>query len=156
MAFAIMRGKIRSNVERCDKSFMIFLLPLHEITYLSFLSVYFYRTFPMIHASLLVTISTREEGVQAAKTSRSATDRFKRKRFVELLRTFEVKMTIMTRALPNKPTAKMTEQRTRLVHATYSGSSVGVKASSSTRSVVLFMMTDNLNGKAETDEDAFP
>ena len=57
-------------------------------------------TFPIIHASLLVAISTNDDGVQVNKTKRSATDKFKRNKFVELLKTFEVNMTTITNKFP--------------------------------------------------------
>ena len=59
-----------------------------------------YCTFPIIHASLLVAISTNDDGVQVNKTKRSATDKFKRNKFVELLKTFEVNMTTITNKFP--------------------------------------------------------
>ena len=52
-----------------------------------------------------------------AKTSMSATDKFRRNMFVELRRALEVKMTMMTIRFPNKPTAKTIEHKKRLVKA---------------------------------------
>ena len=72
----------------------------------------------MYHASVFrVAISTNVEGVQVAKTSMSATDKFRRNMFVELRRALEVKMTMMTIRFPNKPTAKTIEHKKRLVKA---------------------------------------
>lgn len=86
--------------------------------------------FPMYQASLLLILSTMEVGVQVAKTKRSATDKFSKNKLVELLKTLEVKMTIITSKLPKIPTAKMMVQRTRLVQAMYSGTVVGSTSSS--------------------------
>ena len=80
---------------------------------------------PKIQASLRVTTSTSDVGVQVAKTSRSAMERLSKNKLVELRSADEVKMTMMTSRLPKIPTAKMMEQKTRLVQAMYSGSSIG-------------------------------
>ena len=71
----------------------------------------------MYHVDFLVTISTNVDGVHVAKTSISATDKFKRNILVELRKTFDVKITIMTIRLPKRPTAKTTEHKKRLVKA---------------------------------------
>ena len=94
-------------------------------------------TFPKIHLSLRVTISTKEDEVQIANTKRSAMDKFKRNKLVELRKTFDVKMTIMTKRFPKIPTKRIMEQRTKLVQAMYSGSSA---VSNPRASVELFMI----------------
>ena len=94
-------------------------------------------TFPKIHLSLRVTISTKEDEVQIANTKRSAMDKFKRNKLVELRKTFDVKMTIMTKRFPRIPTKRIMEQRTKLVQAMYSGSST---VSNPRASVELFMI----------------
>ena len=94
-------------------------------------------TFPKIHLSLRVTISTKEDEVQIANTKRSAMDKFKRNKLVELRKTFDVKMTIMTKRFPRIPTKRIMEQRTKLVQAMYSGSSA---VSNPRASVELFMI----------------
>ena len=93
-------------------------------------------TLPKIHLSLRVTISIKEDEVQNANTKRSAIDKFSRNMVVEVRKTEDVKMTIMTKRFPRIPTNKIIEQRTKLVQAMNSGSSASVP----TTSVVLFMI----------------
>ena len=71
----------------------------------------------MYHADFRVTISIMVVGVQVAKTSISAIDKFKRNMLVELCITFDVMITMMTMRLPRRPTAKITEHKKRLVKA---------------------------------------
>ena len=93
-------------------------------------------TLPKIHLSLRVTISIKEDEVQNANTKRSAIDKFSRNMVVDVRKTEDVKMTIMTKRFPRIPTNKIIEQRTKLVQAMNSGSSASVP----TTSVVLFMI----------------
>ena len=71
-----------------------------------------------------------------ANTNRSAMDKFSRNMVVEVRKTEDVKMTIITKRFPRIPTNKMMEQRIKLVHAMYSGSSASVTINS----VELFMI----------------
>ena len=75
-----------------------------------------------------------------AKTKISATDKFNRKRLVELRNTDEVKITMITKRLPRIPTKSIMEHKIKLVQAMYSGSS----EASSTEVVKVVKATEEL------------